>query len=659
MRLVKVVSGAALLLAACAPGESGNRSSRFVGPAGDSVAVPDRTAAVNIGAGALPREIEITVAEVPTPTNAPPPFGLRVVSKVYAFLPHGTAFATPVTITLNYPATVGHPVILRRDHGADLDWDVLAPTTAAFGVATVQVPSFSELCVAEPDPGAPPDPAPDAGSDDAEMDAATDAPAPTPDGGVDAYVPPDAAPDLAAGNDAPAAPDVAPDLAVEPDTAPDGPPPPASVLFLVAERSFLNPGETALHARMLATGMQVTLANAATATAASAVGKDLIIVSDSVSIAALATKFRDEPVPALVLASHALGNMAMTDTVSGAEFGRSAGVAGLSILAGGHPIAGGRSGAVTIAAPADFAGWGAPRVGAIRVAEAAEKPGKHVLFSYETGAQMYQRVAPARRVFFGLTSGLAARLTGEGLALFDSAAAWAMGRTPPPPPPPPDGGAPDDAGAGDAGPPSRGNLLFVVANPGALSLGEEAIHFRLADRGYAVTLVDDNLVTEADAAGMKAVIMSKNAGIVAGTTFRLTQVPVVVMNESFLPLMNMTGSSSGVDYGFVSTANAIDIQLAGHPMSALLLNRVEIAFSPAPIGWGVPNNEAAKVGSIALQQAQMALFGYVTGKMMFGLVAPAARGFYGPWSATAADLTAEGIAILDAIVDWAVNNGTI
>ena len=72
--------------------------------------------------------------------------------------------------------------------------------------------------------------------------------------------------------------------------------------------------------------------------------------------------------------------------------------------------------------------WGRPEPSAQVIAFLPGEPDKGFLFAYEKGVFMdHEFTAPARRIFFGLAPDQFDLLIPDGLRLFDSCAAWALG----------------------------------------------------------------------------------------------------------------------------------------------------------------------------------------------------------------------------------------
>lgn len=145
-----------LLLAACGGGgygadDPGNSAlpppPPGIGPAGGTVTGPNG-AKVAIPAGALATSTPIAIAQ--TTAGSPPlPAGLTTAGLMFAFTPHGTTFAAPVTVTLPFdPASIAAgatPALFKTN--AQNQWEQVANATFAATTVTAQVTSFSSFTV--------------------------------------------------------------------------------------------------------------------------------------------------------------------------------------------------------------------------------------------------------------------------------------------------------------------------------------------------------------------------------------------------------------------------------------------------------------------------------------------------------------------------------
>ena len=158
-----IVIGFAFGLAACGGGDDegngqgGSGGSQTqptpsgIGAAGGTVLGPNGSK-VEIPSGALAAVTQIAVAQ--SSANAPPlPAGLTPIGQMFAFTPHGTTFAVPVTVTMPFnPASVPAgltPALYKTN--AQNQWVKVA--NATFGASSVsgQVTSFSDFqTVTEP-----------------------------------------------------------------------------------------------------------------------------------------------------------------------------------------------------------------------------------------------------------------------------------------------------------------------------------------------------------------------------------------------------------------------------------------------------------------------------------------------------------------------------
>ena len=144
-------TGLLLALAACGGGGDGDTggggvaqpSGTVVGTAGGTVLGP-KGAKVVIPPGALATGTMITIEE--TSAGAPPlPSGFAASGPMFAFTPHGTIFAVPVTMTVPFdPALLpaGSRPTLYKTNAQNL-WEQVAGATANASAVSAQVTSFS------------------------------------------------------------------------------------------------------------------------------------------------------------------------------------------------------------------------------------------------------------------------------------------------------------------------------------------------------------------------------------------------------------------------------------------------------------------------------------------------------------------------------------
>ncbi|MEO5882490.1 MAG: hypothetical protein ABIQ06_08750, partial [Caldimonas sp.] len=138
---------AAFALAACGGGDGDDAApdmaSASIGAAGGNVATP-AGARVVIPAGALgaPTTIAIERSSAGAPAL---PAGFAAAGSIFAFMPHGTAFSAPVTVTIPVdPAAIaaGRTPALYKTNAAG-EWERVPGATLSGSLVTAQVTGFS------------------------------------------------------------------------------------------------------------------------------------------------------------------------------------------------------------------------------------------------------------------------------------------------------------------------------------------------------------------------------------------------------------------------------------------------------------------------------------------------------------------------------------
>ena len=119
----------------------------MIGPAGGTATGPNG-AQVVVPANALAANTAIAVDQSSAGSPALP-VGMNAFGPIYAFTPHGTTFAVPVTITVPFTAAMvpaGATPALFKTNAAGA-WEPVANAVANAGTMTAQVTSFSFLIV--------------------------------------------------------------------------------------------------------------------------------------------------------------------------------------------------------------------------------------------------------------------------------------------------------------------------------------------------------------------------------------------------------------------------------------------------------------------------------------------------------------------------------
>jgi hypothetical protein len=196
--------------------------------------------------------------------------------------------------------------------------------------------------------------------------------------------------------------------------------------------------------------------------------------------------------------------------------------------------------------------------------------------------------------------------------------------------------------------------LFVVAST-TLTAADSVLKTRLENLGFVVTVKAATASTTEDATNKTLVLVSPSCAATDVTTkFRDVSVPVIVANGALFRDMGMIGSPTGTHFGTSARQTQISIVSPLHPMAAGLTGMVTVATTKTTFTWAAPHSTAKIVATLASDATKATIFGYKFGDLMTGIKAPARRiGLYLA-ATTAASFTANGGALFDAAVRWAM-----
>jgi RHS repeat-associated protein len=398
-------------------------------------------------------------------------------------------------------------------------------------------------------------------------------------------------------------------------------------LFVVKSSGSLNAMDIAFKNRLEALGYQVVPITATSATASSANGKALVVVSGTVVSGDVNTKFRDTTVPVVVMEQGIHDDMKMTGTVSGTDYGTASSQTTLTITNPGSPLAAGLTGNVTLASAARTVYWGKPAATASVIATQTGNANRALIFAYETGTQMVGLVAPGRRVGFFMSDTGSDDWTNEVWDLFDAAIDWA-GRVNP--------------------------ALFVVGNT-TLSTSDLLVKNRLEALGFVLTTKSAASSVSADASGKSLVVIS--ASVIASDVmnkFRTSAVPVVTWEFAVWHNLGLVASNTTTDRNTISSQTQVKITNPTHPLAARRSGTVTVTAAASGFYWGKALASAIKVGEQPANATQGFIFAYEQGAALQNLTAPARRVALFPQDSAFANLNDSGWAFFDAAMHWAI-----
>jgi hypothetical protein len=201
-------------------------------------------------------------------------------------------------------------------------------------------------------------------------------------------------------------------------------------ILLVYGAGKYKRGDNRICTRLLKAGYTVTALADDVVTSTDAEGKNLVILSDSVSDARLGDTFRSVPVPILCSEPYQLDNLGMTVPAQGTDYGKADPRRKMTIKDPSHSLAAGLQGSVMVNHLPFPMGWGTPGESAQLIATLGrpsraghqESPSsRFAYFAYDPGAAMPGLSAPAMRIAIFLSSSTWSSLTPAGLKLFDAA----------------------------------------------------------------------------------------------------------------------------------------------------------------------------------------------------------------------------------------------
>ncbi len=199
--------------------------------------------------------------------------------------------------------------------------------------------------------------------------------------------------------------------------------------------------------------------------------------------------------------------------------------------------------------------------------------------------------------------------------------------------------------------------LFVASSTN-LNYSDATVKARLEFLGFDVKVENDNYVSTSDADGMGLIVISSTSvSTNISSKFRDVQVPVINYEGWLHDDFRMTGYSTNYDYGSEGNEYYVNIVDSSHPIAAGLSGNVVVFDNYNSLTWGAPNPDAI-IAKVPGSSSKAAIFAYDTGDQMVGYTAPARRVGFFLHNDNADNLTADGFALFDAAVRWAVDMQT-
>jgi hypothetical protein len=196
--------------------------------------------------------------------------------------------------------------------------------------------------------------------------------------------------------------------------------------------------------------------------------------------------------------------------------------------------------------------------------------------------------------------------------------------------------------------------LFVVADRANPNTAEISIVTRLEGIGFLMTTLGQNEVNDAAADGMSLVLISAtvSSGTIVTNMPGLKDLPMPVINwEPFLYDDQGFQAANGGEFN----TSLVEIINANHPLAAgLPEGPIQITSSERGVSYGTPEGDAIIIAVNPNDYTQAVLFGYEKGAAMAVGNAPARRVGTFLLNDAADSLTADGWALFDSSVVWAM-----
>jgi hypothetical protein len=196
------------------------------------------------------------------------------------------------------------------------------------------------------------------------------------------------------------------------------------VLFIAGSQT-LGSGDQLLVDRLKTKGYDVIVKDDDFARSADTLGKELVLISKSVSSTVVSDKFATVDAPLITWKNELYDDLGLTGVQKDVNFG-SKSQTSINILNANHPLAANLKGTVAVYNSAKVIGWGAPGANAINVASVSSgNVNQSALFAYEEGSSLVNgNIAQDKRV--GLFLDNTSALTTNALNIFDAAVDWAV-----------------------------------------------------------------------------------------------------------------------------------------------------------------------------------------------------------------------------------------
>ncbi|WP_066736189.1 hypothetical protein [Cupriavidus sp. D384] len=200
-------------------------------------------------------------------------------------------------------------------------------------------------------------------------------------------------------------------------------------------------------------------------------------------------------------------------------------------------------------------------------------------------------------------------------------------------------------------------LVTQVSSPSAAA--DQMVKAHLESRGYRVTIHNQDVAPEAVSNADCVILSSTVSAKSMQAGWRQLRVPLMTWENDYLDDLAMTGKRHDADFGEAPRERYVWLVNAPHPAAGgLPAGAVNVYRKQAAMSWGKPGLGASTIATLYGQPDKAAVFTYETGATMdYESIAPARRVMFFLDNETFPNLSAEGLRLFDAVLDWAAQPG--
>jgi hypothetical protein len=202
---------------------------------------------------------------------------------------------------------------------------------------------------------------------------------------------------------------------------------------------------------------------------------------------------------------------------------------------------------------------------------------------------------------------------------------------------------------------TRGIVMLVQLKGPNIEV-DRAAAAHLQSRGHDVRLVDQSTPPHEIGTPDLVIVSSTVSSKDVAPGWRTLAIPLVTWENDLLDDFAMSGKRHDADFGEVEKERYLWVVNAPHPAAGGLAAGVANVYrKQAGMSWGKPGLGASIIATIYGQPEKAAVFAYEKGATMdYESLAPARRVMFFLGNDTFTNLSADGMRLFDAAIDWAM-----